>query len=192
MSTSAGGAPRPFRGNPRSASCPPDPPPQPSPTRGEGARVGWSVPVGGGRRFDPLPPCGGGLGWGVHPTRRPRNGLLLPFRRLAALPPILVTLALCAVPYLSRLRWPSLYADDVDRIAQLQTGTLRGFLLAPFNEHLAPLFQTVSWLTWQLSGARLARAPIAFTLASSLPFLLTLALLGWVLRRETRSTAAAL
>src|SRR5207248_557478 len=70
--------------------------------------------------------------------------------------------------------------------------TLGGILFEPFNEHLAPLFQSVSWLTWQFTGARLARAPLAFTLASYLPFGLTLGLLAWVLRRETRSTAAAL
>src|SRR5262245_43239554 len=41
-----------------------DPPPQPSPTRGEGA-------------FFSLPPCGGGLGWGVT-SRNHSDGLCSP------------------------------------------------------------------------------------------------------------------
>lgn len=106
--------------------------------------------------------------------------------------PVAACLALCLAPHLSRLRGPSLYADDVDRVAQLQTETLGGMLFAPFNEHLAPLFQLVSRLTWESAGHSLARAPLTFTLASFLPFVLTLGLLARVLSRETRSTTAAL
>src|SRR4051794_608837 len=70
------------------------------------------------------------------------------------------------VTYLGRLKHPSLYTDDVVRIAQLQTSPLRQLLFLPFNEHMAPLFQGLSWLTWQLAGEELSRAPLAFTLVS--------------------------
>ncbi|GAC1473830.1 MAG: hypothetical protein NVSMB9_23140 [Isosphaeraceae bacterium] len=101
-------------------------------------------------------------------------------------------LAACLGPYLIRLLSPSLYADDIVRIAQLQTTKLTGMLFQPFNEHLAPLFQVVSWVSWQLAGRSLARAPLAFTLASFLPFVLVLNALGGIIRRETRSGAVAL
>ena len=113
-------------------------------------------------------------------------------RRLSLAAPVAACLILGASPHLARLKTPSLYADDVDRVAQLRTGTLGGILFAPFNEHVAPLFQVVSWTTWRLAGGRLAQAPLAFTLASFLPFVLTLAVLWRVLKRETRSDAAAL
>jgi len=113
-------------------------------------------------------------------------------RRVATAAAGLAFLAVCLAPYAARLGAPSLYADDVERVLQLRTGTLGGILLVPFNEHIAPLFQTVSWVSWRLAGGRLARAPLAFTIASFLPFPPTLALLGWLVRRETRSTAAAL
>jgi hypothetical protein len=113
-------------------------------------------------------------------------------RRWAAVPPALAFLAVCLGPYLARLRNPSLYADDIDRVAQLRESTLGALLFAPFNEHMAPLFQLVSWLTWGLVGRSLARAPLAFTLASYAPFLLALVVLARLLRLETSSRAAAL
>ncbi|MFO0951129.1 MAG: hypothetical protein U0835_08255 [Isosphaeraceae bacterium] len=103
--------------------------------------------------------------------------------------------AACLAPHAGRLAWPSLYADDVVRVEQLQTLPFGRLLFLPFNEHLAPLFQVVSWVTWHLAGRTLANAPLAFTVASFLPFLLVLALLAWVVWREcgsTTATAAAL
>lgn len=114
------------------------------------------------------------------------------FGRAATAVPVVVLLGLCLAPYAGRLREPSLYADDVERVAQLQTRTFGRLLVLPFNEHLAPLFQLESWLTWRLAGRSLTAAPGAFTVASVVPFGLTLGLLAWVLRRETRSAAAAL
>ncbi len=105
---------------------------------------------------------------------------------------LVLGLILCISPYARRLRNPSLYADDVDRVAQLQTEPLRTLLFAPFNEHLAPLFQVVSWSTWQLSGHSLSAARWGFTIASFVPFVFTLALLARVLNRETRSAGATL
>ncbi len=113
-------------------------------------------------------------------------------QRLAAMTPLCLGLGLCLVPHVSRLKSPSLYADDIVRVAQLQTEPLGELILAPFNEHLAPLFQLVSWLSWRLAGRTLAHAPLAFTLASFVPFVLTLGLLGRVVRRQSRSDAAAL
>ena len=31
---------------------------------------------------------------------------------------------------------------------------------------MAPVFETVSWVTWQLAGQKLSHAPLAFTLMS--------------------------
>src|SRR5262249_18255256 len=76
--------------------------------------------------------------------------------------------ALCLFPYTGRLRHPSLYSDDIVRIEQVQTMPLRMMLVRPFNEHLAPVFEGVTWVTWQMAGRRLARAPWAFTLVSYL------------------------
>jgi hypothetical protein len=103
-----------------------------------------------------------------------------------------VVVAVVLVPYLGRLKHPSLYTDDVVRIAQLQTVPLQRLLFLPFNEHMAPLFQGLSWLVWQLAGRSLVRAPMAFTMASYVPFGLSLGLLGWVIRAETRSVATSM
>ncbi|MFO0907481.1 MAG: hypothetical protein U0794_03830 [Isosphaeraceae bacterium] len=103
----------------------------------------------------------------------------------------LVFLAACLGPLVPRLIRPSLYADDVPRLAQLQTQPLSALVLRPFNEHLAPCFELLSWLTWGAAGHRLAWAPLAFTVASLVPFPLTLWLLDRVLKRETGSPTAA-
>lgn len=113
-------------------------------------------------------------------------------REASSLAPVLILGLLCLGPYLGRLKHASLYADDVARIADLQTRPLGAMLFRPFNEHIAPLFEGVSWLTWQLVGRRLANAPLAFTLAAYLPFALTLLVLRRVVDRETGSKAAAL
>ena len=100
-------------------------------------------------------------------------------------------LAVCLGPYLVRLGSPSLYADDVARVEQLQTIPVGTLLFLPFNEHMAPLFQGVSWLTWQIAGRSLANAPLAFTLASFLPLIPALGLLARLVRRETGSATTA-
>jgi hypothetical protein len=100
--------------------------------------------------------------------------------------------AICLAPYQGRLKSASLFSDDVPRIADLQVMPLKTMLVRPFNEHLGPLFETVSFVTWHLSGRRLVAAPLAFTLAAFLPFVLVLGLLGVVARRELGSTTAAL
>jgi hypothetical protein len=97
-----------------------------------------------------------------------------------------------AIPHLPRLRHPTIYSDDVARIADLQAYPLRQLWFRPFNEHMAPFFQTVSWVAWQAAHQDLTHAPLAFTLASYLPLLLCLVLLPVWICRETRSRTAAL
>ena len=58
--------------------------------------------------------------------------------------------AICVVPLGFRAAHPSIYSDDVTRIEQLQTiGSLCALLFIPFNEHIAPIFQAVSWVAWR-------------------------------------------
>jgi hypothetical protein len=101
-------------------------------------------------------------------------------------------LGICLSPHLGRLSAPSLFSDDVTRIADLQTTPLGNLLFRPFNEHVAPLFELVSWVTWQLAGRRLTHAPAAFTAAALVPFFLCLIALGSLVRRESGSATAAL
>ncbi|HEU5117911.1 MAG TPA: hypothetical protein VFT74_14890, partial [Isosphaeraceae bacterium] len=61
-----------------------------------------------------------------------------------------------------------------------------------FNEHYAPLFETVTWATWTLTGPRLVATPGAFVTASLLPFLLCSWVLGTLVRQETGSLSAGL
>ncbi len=113
--------------------------------------------------------------------------------RLATIVGVVFFAAILLVPPALRLAHPSLYADDVARIGELQEGRSIGlFLFTPFNEHIAPLFQAVSATTWTLAHGSLTTAPLAFTLASLVPHLLSLILLGVLIRRETKSTTTAL
>src|SRR5690606_7430477 len=113
--------------------------------------------------------------------------------RVAATAALAATFAaLCLAPHAARLARPSLYADDVARVEQLQVMSPRAMLRRPFNEHLAPSFEVVSLATWHAAGRSLAAAPRTFTIAGLLPMPLILALLGVAVRRESRSTTAAL
>jgi hypothetical protein len=95
-------------------------------------------------------------------------------------------------PLRMRARGPSIYADDVVRIAQVRTMPLSQMVVRPFNEHLAPLFELETAAVWSLCGDRLTRTPLAFTMASLLPFLLCEIALFGLLWRETASWTAAL
>jgi hypothetical protein len=110
----------------------------------------------------------------------------------ATVPLAALFVGLCGYPHLLRLERPSLYCDDVVRVAVLQVLPLRSVVFRPFNEHMAPLFDVVSWATWELAGRRLTLAPRAFTWAGLAPFVLSLGVLGLLVRREARSTTAAL
>ena len=113
-------------------------------------------------------------------------------RSLARTFAALAFVAVCLGPHLHRLQHPSLFTDDVARIKDLQTKPLATLLFRPFEEHMAPVFETVSWVTWQLAGQKLSHAPLAFTLMSYVPFLLCLWLVWLVLRRELESATTAL
>ncbi len=99
---------------------------------------------------------------------------------------------LCLVPWLPRLARPSIYADDIERIGKARSVAFGELIVAPYNEHLAPLFQLDTWIAWRASGGVLNRAPAAFTFASYLPFVLAALLLGVTLRREIESLSGAL
>jgi membrane protein YdbS with pleckstrin-like domain len=101
-------------------------------------------------------------------------------------------LAICLSPHFGRLHDPSLFSDDVTRVEHLQTMPLGKLLFRPFNEHVAPVFELVSWVTWQVAGRRLSHAPAAFTVAALVPFLLCLLALASLVRRESGSATVAL
>jgi hypothetical protein len=96
------------------------------------------------------------------------------------------------VPHLRWLSYPSLFDDDFLRVASLQHSTLGQALFRPFNEHMAPLFEVVSWLAWMGSGRSVMAIPLGFQVASylALATMLVLAFL-WV-RQEVLSSAAGL
>lgn len=103
----------------------------------------------------------------------------------------LVFIALCVYPHWARLRHPSLWSDDVLRVAELQTTPARAIFFRPFNEHIAPVFELVSWTTWRLAGQRLLIAPFAFTLASLVPTLLCWIALRRLIALESGSETTA-
>lgn len=123
--------------------------------------------------LDPLHP-----GCGLHRVGTLMSGLVLGL--------------IIVAPHLARLSWPSLYADDALRIAQLRLEPLHTLVFQPFNEHFTPIFHLISWLTWEISGQQLTKAPYWFTLASFVPFPITLCLFAWVVWRRTASRVATL
>ncbi len=110
---------------------------------------------------------------------------------IAKLPPVLFVIV-AMLPVLTRLRHPTLLGDDITRVVDLIKFPFLKHLLMPYGDHSAPLFQLVSWLSWEISGHDIRLAPLAFCVASVTPWLLVLVLLGLWLRRETGSPTAAL
>jgi hypothetical protein len=95
-------------------------------------------------------------------------------------------------PAWRRIARPTLLGDDITRIVHLVRLSFIDHLLQPFSNHIAPLFQLVSWLTWQIVGHDLRWAPLGFCVASVLPWGLVLVLLAYWLVRETGSRTASL
>ena len=91
-----------------------------------------------------------------------------------------------------RLQHASLFSDDITRLASLRTMPIESTLFRPFNEHIAPLFEMASWVTWKFSGDRLVDAPFAFTFSSILAFVLCTCTFGLVIRDETESNTTGL
>jgi hypothetical protein len=96
------------------------------------------------------------------------------------------------VPHIHRLRHPSMFGDDLPRVFVLQTQSLQKALTTPFNEHVAPVFDAVTWIAWRASGRRLTALPLAFTVAAFVPFLLASAMLALYARRALGSWPPAL
>ena len=101
-------------------------------------------------------------------------------------------LAVTLLPVIRRLAHPTILGDDITRIVDLVKYPFREHLFLPFAEHIAPLFQLVSWVTWELIGHDVRLAPLGYSAASVLSWVLVLVLLGWWLFRETRSRTATL
>jgi hypothetical protein len=115
-----------------------------------------------------------------------------PRRRLLSIALGAVFVLVCGLPYLRWVEHPSLYHDDFMRVESLRNSTLGEALFRPFNEHMAPLFETISYLAWRSSGRRVEGLPTAFLVASFAGFGATIAMLGALIRRETGSTTSAM
>jgi hypothetical protein len=112
--------------------------------------------------------------------------------RLIACASSLLFVVVVTLPLIRRVLHPTILGDDVTRIADLIAFPFREHMFMPFAEHIAPLFQLVSRVTWELIGHDVRLAPIGFCAASVLSWALVLALLGFWLWRETGSRTAAL
>jgi hypothetical protein len=99
---------------------------------------------------------------------------------------------LCGFPYLQWLKHPSLFHDDFMRAGSLRNSSLGEALFRPFNEHMAPLFETVSYLAWLGAGRQIQVLPTAFMVASFVSFAATIAMLAALIRRETGSMTSSL
>jgi hypothetical protein len=104
----------------------------------------------------------------------------------------LLFVGLCAWPYFRWFAHPSLFDDDFQRVGSLRRLTLGEALFRPFNEHMAPLFETISWLAWQSANHDVLNLPLAFQVSSYLAFIATVAMLALVVDRELRSLAATM
>ncbi|MGO9462970.1 MAG: acyltransferase family protein [Isosphaeraceae bacterium] len=95
-------------------------------------------------------------------------------------------------PAWRRIARPTLLGDDITRLVHLIRLSFVDHLFQPFSDHITPLCQLVSWLTWQIIGHDVRWAPLGFCTASILPWVLVLILLAYWLARETGSRTASL
>ena len=68
-------------------------------------------------------------------------------------------------PAWRRITRPTLLGDDIARLVHLERLSFVDHLFVPFGNHIVPLFQLVSWLTWQLVGHDIRQAPLGFCVA---------------------------
>ena len=97
-----------------------------------------------------------------------------------------------AWPVIRRYRHPSIFGDDIARLVDLIENPFRELMFLPFAEHVAPWFQFLSWLIWQIIGHDVRMAPLAYTIATCVPWLIVLVVFGIWLNRETGSRTATL
>ncbi len=100
--------------------------------------------------------------------------------------------ALCVRPYVGWLAFPSLYHDDFMRVWSLRNTPIRQALFRPFNEHMAPLFETLSYLAWLASGRDLGSIAVGFMAASFAGLAASVGMVWALIRRESGSSTAAL
>ncbi len=127
--------------------------------------------------------------------RRPlaiRRRAMAPLSAVSSTAASLLFVMIAALPMLKRLRSPTILGDDVIRIVDLIKLPLREYLFLNFAEHIAPLFQLVSWFTWQIIGHDVRLAPMGFSAASVLSWAVVLLLFCLWLWRETGSRTASL
>ena len=103
----------------------------------------------------------------------------------------IVVLSCCLWPYGQWARHPSLFDDDFTRVGSLRRSSVLESMFRPFNEHLAPAFELVTWAAWWAAGERTTRVAATFLGASYLATALTTFLVAAVVRRETKSALAA-
>ncbi len=116
-------------------------------------------------------------------------------RRSAAGALIATFAGICLFPSLLGLAHPSIFYDDVVRIAQLHDNGFARNLFVPINEHMQPFFQAITAIAWRSTGGHAAGLPLAMAIASAVPFAASLVLVaslaGRTLGSRTTGLAAA-
>lgn len=149
------------------------------------ARTPWL-----GRRPRPEPGTATPLG----PRPDPLAGQVVrPVARRAAASALFAAFAgICLFPSLLGLARPSIFYDDVVRIAQLHDNGFARNLFVPINEHMQPLFQSITATAWRSTGGRVAGLPVALAIASALPFAASLVLVAILVGRTLGSRTTGL
>lgn len=128
----------------------------------------------------------------IRPDSLAGHGVRVMARRAAAGALFAAFAGVCLVPSLLGLAHPSIFYDDVVRIAQLHDNGFARNLFVPINEHMQPLFQSITAMAWRLTGGRVAGLPLAMAIASALPFAASLVLVAILVSRSLGSRTTGL